>query len=44
MYFLGSKHKHAIWDGTPPTCTSILVYMCAEGLKGHKSSNGIQLS
>ena len=34
MYFLGLKHKSAIWDGTPPTCTSNLVYMCEQGLKG----------
>ena len=28
----------------PPTYTSIAVYMCGGGLKGPKSSNGIQLS
>ena len=28
----------------PPTYTSIVVYMCGGGLKGPKSSNGIQLS
>ena len=37
-------HKNAIWDRTPPTYTSIAVYMCAGGFKGPKSSNGIQLS
>ena len=42
MYFFGSKHKSAIWDETPPACTSDLVYMCGGGLMGHKSSNGIQ--
>ena len=42
--FLGSKHKSAIWDGTPPTCTSNLVYMCGGGIMGHKFSIGIQLS
>ena len=30
--------------GQPPACTSNLVYMCAEGFRGHKSSNRIQLS
>ena len=29
--FLGPKHKSAIWDRTPPTYTSNLVYMCAGG-------------
>ena len=43
MYFLGPKHKSAIWDRTPPTYTSNLVYMCAGGLRGHKSSNRIEL-
>ena len=42
--FLGSKHKSVIWNGTAPACTSNLVYMCAEGFRGHKSSNRIQLS
>ena len=42
--FLGSKHKSAIWDGTPPNYTSNLVYMCRGGLRDHKSLNGIQLS
>ena len=36
--------KNAIWDRTPPTYTSIAVYMCGAGFKGPKSSNGIQLS
>ena len=36
--------KNAIWDRTPPTYTSIAVYMCGGGFKGPKSSNGIQLS
>ena len=30
MYFLGPKVKNAICDGTPPTCTSNLIYMSAE--------------
>ena len=38
------KHKSAIWDRTPPTYTSNLVYMCAEGFRGPKSSNRIGLS
>ena len=42
--FLGSKHKSAIWDGTPPACTSNLVYMCAEGFRDHKSSNNSIIS
>ena len=42
--FLGPKHKSAIWNGTPPAHTSNLVYMCAGGFRGHKSSNRIQLS
>ena len=42
--FLGPKHKSAIWDGTLPTYTSNVVYMCGGGLMGHKSSIGIQLS
>ena len=29
--FLGQKHKSAIWNRTPPTYTSNLVYMCAVG-------------
>ena len=41
---MGQKHKSAIWDRTPPTYTSNLVYMCAGGFRGHKSSNRIQLS
>ena len=41
---LGSKHKSAIWDETPPTCISILIYMCLGELEGHKYSNRIQLS
>ena len=31
-------------DGTPPTCTSNLFYMCGGGLRDYKSSNRIQLS
>ena len=31
--FLGLKHKSTIWDGTPCTCPSNLVYMC--GLRDH---------
>ena len=42
--FLGQKHKSAIWNRTPPTYTSNLVYMCAGGFGGHKSSNRIELS
>ena len=40
-HFLG---KNDIWDRTPPTYTSIAVYMCGGGFKVPKSSNGIQLS
>ena len=29
--FLGPKHKSDIWDRTPPTYTSNLVYMCVGG-------------
>ena len=36
--------KIVIWDRTPPSYTSNTVYMCQGGLKGPKSSNGIQLS
>ena len=36
--------KNANWDRTLPTYTSIAGYMCGGGLKGPKSSNGIQLS
>ena len=36
--------KTVIWDRTPPTYISNAVYMCWGGLKGPKSSNGIQLS
>ena len=42
--FLGPKHKSAIWDRTPPTYTSNLVYMCAGQFRGPKSSNRIELS
>ena len=42
--FLGQKHTSAIWDRTPPTYTSNLFYMCTGGLRGHKSSNRIELS
>ena len=42
--FLGPKHKSAIWDRTPPTYTSNLVYMSAGGLRGQKSLNRIELS
>ena len=44
VLFWAQNIKVPLWDGTPPTCTSILVYMCAEGFRGHKSSNRIQLS
>ena len=47
-FFRGSPEhfldKNAIWDRTPPTSTSIAVYMYGGGFKGLKSSNGIQLS
>ena len=36
--------KTVIWDRTPPTYISNAMYMCGGGLKGPKSSNGIQLS
>ena len=36
--------KTVIRDRTPPTYISNAVYMCGGGLKGPKSSNGIQLS
>ena len=42
--FLGPKHKSAIWDRTPPIYTSNIVYMCAGGFRGPKSSNRIELS
>ena len=48
FFFRGSPEhfldKNDIWDRTPPTYTSIAVYMCGGGFKGPKSSNGIQLS
>ena len=31
--FLGQKYKSAIWDRTPPTYTSNLVYICAGGFR-----------
>ena len=43
-HFLGQKHKSAIWDRTPPTYTSNLVYICAGGFRGPKSLNRIELS
>ena len=47
-FFRGSPEhfldKNGIWDRTPPTYTSIVVYMCGGGFKGPKSSNRIQLS
>ena len=42
--FLCPKHKSAIWDRTPPTYTSNLIYMSAGRFRGHKSSNRIELS
>ena len=30
-------NKSAIWNGTPPTCTSDLVFMCGRGLRDHNS-------
>ena len=42
--FLGPKHKSAIWDRTPPTYTSNLVYMCAGGFRGHKSNLQTELN
>ena len=44
IIFLGQKHKSAIFDRTPSTYTSNLVYMCAGEFRGSKSSNRIQLS
>ena len=35
---LGPKHKVPFGMEHPPACTSNLVYMCAEGFRGHKSS------
>ena len=32
---MGEKHKTAIWDKTPPTYTSNLVFMCVGGFKSH---------
>ena len=32
-------HENAIWDRTPPSYTSIAIYICVEGFKGPKSSN-----
>ena len=43
-HFWGQKHKSAIWDRTPPTYTSNLVYMCAGEFRGAKSLNRIELS
>ena len=47
-FFDGSQEqfldKTVIWDRTPPPYMSNAVYMCGGGLKGSKSSNGIQLS
>ena len=34
VLFLGQKHKSAIYNRTPPTYTSNLVYMCAGGVQG----------
>ena len=36
--------KHSFGIGHPSTYISNAVYMCGGGLKGPKSSNGIQLS
>ena len=41
---MGQKCKCTIWDRTPLTYTSNLVYMCAGGFRGHKSSNRIEMS
>ena len=41
---LHQKHKIAIWNRTPPTYTSNLVYMCAGRFRAPKSSNRIELS
>ena len=43
MNIFDLKHKSAISDGTQPTYTSNLVYMCAGGLRGHRSSNRISI-
>ena len=32
-HFLGQKYKSAIWDRTPQTYTSNLVYICAGGFR-----------
>ena len=42
--FWGQKHKSAICDGTPPTFTSNLVYMCAGQFRGPKSLNRVEIS
>ena len=41
---MGQKHKSAICDRKPPHLQINLVYMCAGGFRGHKSSNRIELS
>ena len=42
--FLGLKVKYDICDGTPPTCTPIVVYMSVQMFRDPKSSNRIQIS
>ena len=44
VLFRAQNIKVPFGIGHPPACTSNLVYMCAEGFRGHKSSNRIQLS
>ena len=47
---ISTGHSSSFWIklsfgiGHPPRYTSNTVYMCGGGLKGPKSSNGIQLS
>ena len=42
VYFLGPKHKNAIWDSTPPSAHK-LVYMSTGVSTDHKLSNRIKL-
>ena len=44
VLFWAQNIKVPFGMGHPSACTSNLVYMCAEGFRGHKSSNRIQLS
>ena len=40
----GPKRENAIYDGTLPICTPILIYMSAGKCRGPKSLNKIELS